>query len=101
MYLDEKGEPTKDSLEGYRASGVPGSVAGLYALHGKLGKKPWKEIVEPAIKLARDGFVVDKRLAHSLMTNAKALVDIPSTAEIWTPGRVPRAEGTTVANPLL
>ena len=67
MYLDEQGTPTKDSLEGYRASGVPGSVAGLFALHAKLGKKPWKELLEPAITLARDGFQIDKRLAKSAL----------------------------------
>lgn len=101
MYLDEKGQPTKDSLVGYRASGVPGSVAGLFALHTKLGKKPWNEVVEPAIKLARDGFTVDKRLARSLSLSGMELVSFPSTAEIWAPGRVPRAEGSTVAIPLL
>jgi len=101
MYLDDKGTPTQDSLFGYRASGVPGSVAGLYALHAKLGKKPWKELVEPAIKLARDGFTINKRLAESIQRRADRLLQFPTSAEIWVPNRVPRAEGAVVAIPLL
>ena len=37
MYLDASGKPTEDSLIGHRASGVPGAVAGMWALHQKLG----------------------------------------------------------------
>ncbi|MBA3453600.1 MAG: gamma-glutamyltransferase [Deltaproteobacteria bacterium] len=101
MYLDEKGTPTKGSLVGHRASGVPGAVAGMWALHGKLGKKPWKELVEPAIALARDGFIVDKRLAESIERHAPRLLEFATSAEIWVPKRIPRAAGSTVAIPLL
>ncbi len=101
MYLDDKGTPTKDSLVGYRASGVPGSVAGLFALHGKLGKKPWKELLEPAIALARDGFTINKRLAEAIERRAPRLLEFPATGAIWVPNRIPRAEGTTVAIPEL
>lgn len=101
MYLDKDGKPTKASLVGHRAVGVPGSVAGLRALHDKLGKKPWKELVEPAIKLARDGFVVDKVLAASIAYRADRLLAFPATAAIWVPNRVPRAEGATITIPLL
>ena len=101
MYLDDQGTPTRESLVGYRASGVPGSVAGLWALHAKLGKKPWKELVEPAITLARDGFTINKRVAESIQQRATLLLQFPATAEIWVPNRIPRAEGTVVAIPLL
>lgn len=101
MYLDEKGNPTKGSLRGHLASGVPGSVAGLFELHRKLGKKPWKELVEPAIVLARDGFVVDEKLGKSLEQFAERLLANPASAEIWVPKRVPHAVGSTVAIPLL
>jgi gamma-glutamyltranspeptidase/glutathione hydrolase len=48
---------------GHLASGVPGSVAGLWEAHQKLGskKKTWAEVLAPAIKLAEEGFVVDAR----------------------------------------
>ena len=101
MYLDKDGKPTKASLVGHKAVGVPGSVAGLWALHGKLGKKPWKELVEPAIALARDGFTVDEHLHDSIVARAVNLLEFPKTAEIWVPNRVPRDTGSTVSIPQL
>ena len=101
MYLDKDGKPTKESLRGYKASGVPGSVAGLWQLHQKLGKKPWKELVEPAIQLARDGFSIDEGTHQSIVLRAKDLLEYPKTGEIWVPGRVPRDTGAIVAIPQL
>jgi gamma-glutamyltranspeptidase/glutathione hydrolase len=101
MYLDKDGKPTDDSLHSDRATGVPGSVAGLSALHKKLGKKPWKEVVAPAIALARDGFEVDEKLHQSIVRLAPLLVKSPATAAIWLPNRVPRAKGAKVAIPEL
>jgi gamma-glutamyltranspeptidase/glutathione hydrolase len=101
MYLDKDGKPTKASLVGHKASGVPGSVAGLWALHQKLGKKPWKELLEPAIALARDGFKIDEHTHQAIESRAKRLLEFPKTGEIWLPGRVPRALGATVSIPLL
>jgi gamma-glutamyltranspeptidase/glutathione hydrolase len=49
-----------------RMVGVPGTVRGLALAHEKFGKLPWAELVRPAIKLARDGFVVDDALAGSI-----------------------------------
>jgi gamma-glutamyltranspeptidase / glutathione hydrolase len=49
-------------------SGVPGTVAGLGALHSKFGSRPWKELIAPAAQLAREGFVVDERLASDIAT---------------------------------
>ncbi len=101
MYLDKTGTPTKASLVGALASGVPGSVAGLYEMHHKLGKKPWKELVEPAIVLARDGFEVDAMLHAALERGAKKLLEFPKTAAIWVPSRIPRAVNATVTIPEL
>jgi len=101
MYLDKDGKPTDGSLRGDRAVGVPGSVAGLWALHQKLGKKPWKELVAPAIALARDGFEVDEKLHQSIAGLAMLLVQSPATQAIWLPNRVPRAKGDKVAIPEL
>jgi len=96
MYLDAAGNPTKDSIVGHRAAGVPGSVAGLWELHKKYGKKPWKDVVTPAIALARDGFAVDPVLAKSIARRKDALAKFPETAAIWVPGGVPAAEGSRV-----
>jgi gamma-glutamyltranspeptidase/glutathione hydrolase len=66
MYLDGEGKMTRDSLVGWRASGVPGTVKGLETAHRKLGRKSWSELLAPAVALARDGFPVSYSLATNL-----------------------------------
>lgn len=66
MYLDAHGNPTEDSVVGYRAAGVPGTVRGLADAHAKYGRKPWKDLVQPAIDLAKTGFPVSWGLAGML-----------------------------------
>lgn len=62
MFLDKDGNVIKDlSLLGHLASGVPGSVDAMYELHKKFGKLSWKEVIQPAIDLANNGFVLTKR----------------------------------------
>ncbi|MBC3765662.1 gamma-glutamyltransferase [Neptunicella marina] len=64
MYLDEnKNVIPGKSLFGPLASGVPGTVAGMWLAHQKHGSLPWKTLVEPAYKLANDGFVMPQALA--------------------------------------
>lgn len=59
MYLDDKGNVIPGmSLIGARASGVPGTVMGLWEAHQKFGKLPWAELLTPAIGYARNGFIV-------------------------------------------
>lgn len=58
MYLDKDGNPiTSLSMEGHLASGVPGTVAGLFA-EMKYAKLPFKILIAPAIRLAEQGFVL-------------------------------------------
>lgn len=65
MYLDPQGNPIKDlSLYGHLASGVPGTVAGMDQAHQRYGTLSWKELVEPAIKLASEGFAITARQAE-------------------------------------
>lgn len=67
MYLGETGEvETNLSLYGHLASGVPGTVAGLWAAHQKYGSIPWPELVQPAIDLALKGFVLTNKEASGL-----------------------------------
>ncbi|MCU1295293.1 MAG: gamma-glutamyltransferase [Bryobacterales bacterium] len=68
MYIAPDGNPTRDSVFGWRSAGVPGSVAGLVEAHKKFESKPWKELLAPAIKLAREGLTVSTPLAASLQT---------------------------------
>ena len=67
MYLDENGEVIKDaSAIGTRAAGVPGTVAGLWLAHQRYGRRPWRELLQPAIALARDGFVPPEQMTKRL-----------------------------------
>lgn len=67
MYLDENGKPVEELYENsYLAVAVPGTVAGLALAHRRHGKLPWRELVEPAVRLARKGFTVNDYLARSL-----------------------------------
>ncbi|MGY5851010.1 gamma-glutamyltransferase [Salegentibacter sp. F14] len=57
MFLDQDGKIKDNSNhEGLLSVGVPGTVAGLFKAHQKMGSLPWKDLVAPAIKLAEDGF---------------------------------------------
>jgi len=55
-----------DSRRTHKAVGTPGTVKGLAMAHARFGRLPWETLVEPAVALARDGFVVDASLAASL-----------------------------------
>jgi len=67
MYLGETGEAIPElSMLGHLASGVPGTVAGLEESHKKYGKLPWKDLVQPAIDLALNGFTLTEREAGGL-----------------------------------
>ncbi len=72
MFLDAAGNVIPDkSLATHQASGVPGSVAGMFEAHSKYGKLKWAELVQPAIELAKNGFRVSKRGASELNWAAK------------------------------
>jgi gamma-glutamyltranspeptidase/glutathione hydrolase len=82
MYLDAKGALTRDSLEGPRASGVPGSVKGLELAHQRFGRTKWADVVAPAARLAREGFPVSATLASSL-SGARNLPKFPESKRIF------------------
>lgn len=66
MYLDDKGRLSPECRKGAWAAGVPGTVRGLGLAHAQWGKLPWADLIKPAVKLARDGFVISDDLARSL-----------------------------------
>ena len=67
MYLDESGHviPGKSSF-GIHSVGVPGSIAGIFEVHNSMGSLPFKELITPAIALARNGFKVTAKQAKAL-----------------------------------
>jgi len=66
MYLDASGKPTRESLDGWKSSGVPGTVRGFELAHRKYGSRKWADLVNPAQNLAQNGFPVSYALAESL-----------------------------------
>lgn len=63
MYLDEhKNVIPNLSLYSHKAAGVPGTVAGLWAVHQRFGKLTWQQVMAPAIRFANEGFTVEKPL---------------------------------------
>jgi gamma-glutamyltranspeptidase/glutathione hydrolase len=99
MYLDSAGHPVADrSLAGHLASGVPGSVDGMVQAHAKYGTIPWRDLVQPAIDLARNGFPLTKREAKNLNEEQEALKKYNTVApafllrEAWREGDTIRWE---------
>ena len=66
MYLDEKGNYLRDKSKiGALAVGVPGNIAGIFAVHEKMGSLPIEELLEPVIELAQHGYpITEKQLAR-------------------------------------
>lgn len=99
LYLDQNGEviPQKSTL-GATAVGVPGTVAGLYAVHQKFGTLPWKDLVQPAIDLARKGIVVTKRQAQSLANSRDLIIRVNHPGSLYAQTY---EAGDTLKNPAL
>lgn len=84
MFLDSKGEEIpRKSVDGIFAAGVPGLVAGLVELHEKYGKLPLPTVMAPAIKLAREGFLVNSELAHALLVRGNVLHEFEASRKIF------------------
>lgn len=83
MYLDSAGNPLLDlSQNGHLASGVPGSVAGIFEAY-KYAKLPFKKLIQPAIDLAEFGFVITKDEASSLNYYKKDFIKYNSVTPIF------------------
>jgi len=83
MYLDASGNPTKDSVLGWRAAGVPGSVRGFELALKKYGTKPWAEVMKPAIALASSGFPISYSQMRSFKASADSLSQFPESKHIF------------------
>ncbi|MDG3003415.1 gamma-glutamyltransferase [Paludisphaera mucosa] len=84
MYLDPEGKLRPRHRAGAWAAGVPGTVRGLGDAHAKWGKLPWRDLVKPAARLAREGFPLSEELASAL--NGQLRPRNPD-APTGTPGR--------------
>src|SRR5207245_2293862 len=100
MYLDAKGELTKDSVEGWRSSGVPGTVRGFEIAVSKYGKRTWAENMAPAVELASKGFPVSYALAQGLK-GSRSLASSPESKRIFQKDGLFYDVGETLAQPEL
>ena len=90
MYVDSAGNPTDASLTGHRSAGVPSTVAGMYEAHRKFGRLRWKELLEPAVRLARDGHPLDGVRSRQIAREAERLDRFPaSRAQFLVNGEAP------------
>lgn len=101
MYLDASGGVSDAAVSGHLAVGVPGSVAGLHAAWRRFGRLRWEQLVEPAIRLAEDGFTVDERMNRTIAERRGRLARFPSTVEAFLPNGQPPAVGSVFRQPAL
>src|SRR5262249_17909347 len=84
MFLNDKDEVDSDKSDvGYLVIGVPGTVQGMWEAFRHYGKLDWKTLVAPAVKLARDGFVVDEVLARSLKSQGLVMNAFPEFGRVF------------------
>ena len=85
MYLNSDGtfNDQKLSTFGYLASGVPGTVAGLWEVHSKFGSMEWSKLLEDAIYYAENGFYITPYLSDMLVKYESKLSFYPETKKIF------------------
>ena len=89
-----------ESTVGYKASAVPGTVAGMGLAHARFGKLPWKEVLEPARLLAENGFPASQRMELILALQAPVMKQFPESAKIFLHGSdQPLKQGELVKQP--
>src|SRR5437588_2699207 len=106
IYLDKSGkviEGEGGSIEGYRAAGVPGTVRGMELALKKYGsgKLTWTQLIEPARKLAANGFTVNYNLGRSLRGSRDYLSKYAETKRIYLNNGKFYNEGETFVQPEL
>ena len=88
MYLDAQGKVRPNaSVDGYLAVATPGTVAGLYEIHRRYGKLPWRVLVQPAIALAQNGFILGEeptwRSIEAYKARKSLILNYPGAKEIF------------------
>ncbi|WP_318473081.1 gamma-glutamyltransferase [Photobacterium leiognathi] len=102
LFQDNQGKPLKfyDAVVGGRSVGTPGTIKLLWRSHEQYGKLAWKSLFLPAIKLAKEGFIVSPRLAAMIEKDANNLSRYPATkAYFFDNDGNPIKAGTKLTNP--
>ena len=102
LFQNAAGEPLKfyDAVVGGRSVGTPGTVKLLWETHQRYGQLPWKQLLIPIAKLAKEGFVISPRLAKLIAADADRLSRFPATRRYFlTAQGEPKAAGKLLKNP--
>lgn len=102
LFLDNSGEPLKffDAVVGGRSVGVPGVPRLLETIHRRYGTRPWPSLLDPAIKLADEGFAISPRLASLVADEGERLDEDPAArAYFFAPDGSPLPAGHMLRNP--
>jgi gamma-glutamyltranspeptidase/glutathione hydrolase len=94
MFVDASGAYSRRvQANSHVAVGVPGTVAGFAMAHARYGSGAWNRLVEPAVRLARDGFIVSDALAQSLADTLDEMQRYPASVEAFSNRGTPYAAG--------
>ena len=100
MYLDANGEIVDGlSTKSHLASGVPGTVAGLIDVLEAYGSMELVEVIQPAIDLARDGFMLDEDLAGQFKRRLESFSKYPASLEVFSSDGEPYETGDRFSQP--
>lgn len=98
----DRTEPQPDARASGRSIGVPGVVRMLGMVHAEHGQTAWRELFDPAVALADQGFEISPRLAGQIAESAPELARDPAAAEYFLePNGSPKPAGTVLTNPAL
>lgn len=102
LFQTPEGQPLAffDAVVGGRSVGTPGTVMLMWRTHQRYGKLPWRDLFSPAIKLAKDGFLVSPRLATLIANDQERLKRWKDTeAYFFNQDGSPLRAGQTLTNP--
>lgn len=99
MWLTDGKYDAEKHHNSHLAVGVPGTVAGLHLAWKEQGSKPWKDLIQPSIVLARDGFEVTHGLARSLAGVLPSMKKYPASVAQFSKNGVPYQAGDTLKQP--
>jgi gamma-glutamyltranspeptidase/glutathione hydrolase len=99
MFLKEGKYDAQVHHNSHISVGVPGTVAGLHLAWKQRGKLPWKRLVDPAVALARDGFMVSDGLARSLRSTLRSMEKYPASTAQFSKNGTPYEAGETLKQP--
>ncbi|XP_031570431.1 glutathione hydrolase 1 proenzyme-like [Actinia tenebrosa] len=97
MYVNQ----SEKAINGALAAGVPGEVKGMYTAWHRFGKLPWKDLIQPAIDLATNGFKIGKPLHEAIKRKAQLIKNDPGLSDILMENGELKSEGDIIKNPEL